>query len=80
MLVIPSFLRVTPTVTSLAVVSFNPENVIVSPPLVIETWSEVKGSIEPSWYVIEYFYSNGRLIAKKVFNRVSSPEQLTNYK
>ena len=47
LLVNPNFLRVTFTV-ALPEVSFNPLNVISFPPFVIVTWSDVKGSVDPS--------------------------------
>ena len=43
--------------------------------MVIETWSEVKGSIEPSWYVIEYFSaSNGSKNALVIPALASNPD------
>ena len=62
------------TVTELAVVSDKPLKVISFPPFVIVTWSDVRVSIDPSEYVIEYFSeSNGSKKALVIPTDASSP-------
>ena len=62
------------TVTEFSVALDNPVKLISFPPLVIVTWSDVRVSIVPSWYVIEYFSeSNGSKKALVIPTDASNP-------